>query len=503
MKKTLRWPLTLLAGGAVVLASWSFLHSVQPAMVRAQQNEGPPPAVARADELSAAFRYVAKKALPAVVSIEATAAVQSPRTMQLQDPFGDDVFRDHPFFRDFFERMPQQQAPGRRRNAVARGSGFIIDSSGVVMTNAHVVRGADEVRVRLSDGREFTATDIKADDLADVAIVRIDVKEKLPVIPLGDDSQMEIGDWVLAFGSPFGLHRTVTQGIVSAKSRALPEQQLRQEFIQTDAAINPGNSGGPLVNMHGEVIGINTAISTSSGGYDGVGFAVPISQARWVGDQLLSAGKVRRAYIGVVPEDIDARTANELKLSAPSGAQVVQITRDSPADKAGLQLQDVIVELNGQKITGSNNLKTVAEKLTIGQTYPVTVMRDGKPVQMKLTVEEFPEDLGTGHDVDSNGGTAISELGLVLQPLTPGLARQLGLSDSVGFVISEVVSGGPGERYGLEAGSVITRIGSTELNSISDLEGALKEASDAGQITIFVKTANRTQLLRVPFQSNR
>ena len=277
------------------------------------------------------------------------------------------------------------------------------------MTNAHVVRGADEIIVSLADGTDYKATDVKSDDFADVAVVRIKADKPLPTIPLGDDAKVEIGDWVLAIGSPFGLDSTVTQGIISAKSRGLKNLPSRQEFLQTDAAINPGNSGGPLVNMRGEVIGINTAIETRSGGYDGIGFAVPVSLARWVGEQLLTDGKVRRAYLGVTPEDLNTELVGALELGSRRGVVVAEVRRNSPADKAGLKVQDVIIRLNDREINSRQQLIATAERLKIGETYGLVVLRDGKEVKLDVTAAEFPQEVAQAD------GNTVEQLGVQVQ----------------------------------------------------------------------------------------
>jgi serine protease Do len=466
--------------------------------------DDPPVSLARADELSRAFRSVAQRTLPAIVSIESTGRVR-PMVSETDSPFGTDPF-DDPLLRQFFgDRLPQLR---RQRESVpqriGQGSGFIIDPAGTIMTNAHVVRGAEEVTVQLSDGREFQATDIRIDERADIAVLKIEASENLPYLPLGDDTQAEIGDWVLAFGSPFGLHRTVTQGIVSAKARGLASTGNRREFIQTDAAINPGNSGGPLVNLRGEVIGINTAISTASGGYDGVGFAVPISVAQWVGDQLLTNGKVKRAYIGVLPQDVDARLAKAMNLDTPRGVLVAEVTPGSPADDAGLKVQDIIVELNGQVIDTSRKLVSVAERLTIGKSYKLKVLREGRPQTLTFTAAAFPEEL-VARSSSSSAGNAIEvpELGLEVQLLTPTIADQLGLDSSAGVVITSVEPGSFGQRIGLEPGYVILRIGRQDIDSLATLEAALKDAREQGQILLLVKTNSGTQFMSVPFRVER
>lgn len=515
--KSIRWPLATIGVvvGLLGLNLYQNAALTSPANVNAEEIP-PSPEVARADEVSSAFRFVARKALPAVVSIESVGRSARRQVTQLPNSLGEDPFANSPFFREFFERLPQQQRqlPGQpvappERRTIGQGSGFIIDASGIVMTNAHVVRGAEEVKVQLSDGRVFLATDIKADDRADVAIIRIQVDEKLPFLVLGNDDEMEIGDWVLAFGSPFGLHRTVTQGIISAKGRGLNDIRMRQEFIQTDAAINPGNSGGPLVNLAGEVIGINTAISTSSGGYDGVGFAVPVSLAKWVGDQLAKDGKVRRAYIGVLPQDIDADIAAALNLPTPRGVLIAEVTSNSPADKAGLQIQDVILELDGQSITNSRKLVAVAEKLNIGSTYKMSILRDGRQQSIELTVAEFPTQIALASEEgtssqsagDASESITIQELGVDVRMLTADMAEQLGVSAGRGVVITNVQRDSLASRIGIQPGTLILRIGTTEVNSLDDVVAAINEAKSQKQVLLFLKTANGSQFISVPFNS--
>ncbi|HIE98205.1 MAG TPA: trypsin-like serine protease, partial [Fuerstia sp.] len=257
----------------------------------------------QANSLSSAFRAAADRVTSAVVTIRTKPAdverVSGPDTRQFDHGLPDEL-KDHPFFKRFFDGSAdgRQRFPGRPRRGGGQGSGVIIDSAGIILTNNHVVKGGGTVVVVLQDGREFEATEVQTDPLTDIAVVRIDAGESLAAATIGNSDQMDVGDWVIAIGAPFGLKETVTAGIISAKSRGIGITD-REEFLQTDAAINPGNSGGPLVNLNGEVVGINTAISTTSGGYQGIGFAVPINMAQWVGDQLVNTGSVRRAFLGV------------------------------------------------------------------------------------------------------------------------------------------------------------------------------------------------------------
>ncbi|MEY3458032.1 MAG: hypothetical protein RL215_1189 [Planctomycetota bacterium] len=492
--------------GAAVLSHWSKSAALIAADEAPDAN-----LLARADELSSAFRWVAKRTLPAVVSIRTSRKFESGPQMGLGDPFEGSPFGDgfgnsplDELFGDLRERMRQQQEEqqedlrrkgepgGQRRIATGEGSGFIIDADGVVMTNAHVVRNADEVVVVLSDGTEHRAKDVRTDEFADVAVLRIDAGRKLPTLPLGDDGQVEIGDWVLAVGSPFGLESTVTQGIISAKSRGLRNMPTRQEFLQTDAAINPGNSGGPLVNLRGEVIGINTAIETRSGGYDGVSFAVPVSLARWVSDQLLKDGRVRRAYVGVTPQDLTPELAEALELQTRRGVVVAEVRKGSPADEAGVQVEDVIIRLNGREVGSRQQLIAIAERLRIGQEVPLVVIRGGKELELTVTAAEFPQEVAANDE-------SVDELGVELRQLTPDLARELEIEGETGVVVTGVASGSIAARIGLRPGMVLQRIGRTEVRTMEDVKAGLQAARERGQLVLLVRTANGTQLLSVPF----
>lgn len=481
----------LMTGCAVLLGTvWLYQSGRVPSLF-ADEEPDATESLARVDELSSTFRRVARKTLPSVVSIRSVRKVETPQLSQLdqfRSPFGGSPLDD--LFGDLQERM-RQQGPGI---ATGEGSGFIISSEGLIMTNSHVVRGADEVMVTLENGKVYQATDIKTDDFADVAVLTIKADRPLPALNLGDDEQLEIGDWVLAFGSPFGLHQTVTQGIISAKSRGLKGLASRQEFLQTDAAINPGNSGGPLVNLKGDVIGINTAIETRSGGYDGVGFAVPVSLAKWVSDQLVRDGKVRRAYLGIKPEDVDSDIARVLDLPSSRGIIVTEVTKDSPAEKAGVKVQDVILKLDGRSVNNRQQLISVAERLEIGKSYPLVVLRDGKEVKLEVVAAEFPEFI-------AEAGRQIDRLGAEVRVLTAELARELDLDADGGVVVTSVKRGGLAERIGLRPGHVIARVGKADIRTLEDLEEGLKLASERRQLVLLVKTSNGTQLLSVPFGS--
>ncbi|MDG2131355.1 MAG: Do family serine endopeptidase [Fuerstiella sp.] len=501
--KLQKWPSVLLVGAATFLAvgithqlNGTNYAAAQTQLQRAETQNSP--AFSKAYELSDAFRQVSKHTLPAVVSIKTRGKVV--RQTARRSPFGNDPlmrqFFDDPRFRDFLD----QQENGREREyrmPGGQGSGFIIDSSGVILTNNHVVDDAEEIIIELADGREFTVVDVKTDPRSDVAVLKIETKEELPILVLGDDEQMEIGDWVLAFGSPFGLNRSVTQGIISAKGRGMTSSSLPQEFLQTDAAINPGNSGGPLVNLRGEVVGINTAISTRSGGYDGVSLAIPASHAKWVANQLRNTGEVRRAYVGITMQELNADLAKAFDLKIPRGVVVTGVVKDSPAAQAGFREGDVILEVDGRRIANDRNMLGVVERLTIGQKYEIKILRDGRERNLKITVAERPNDLSGLENNESDGGPAsedeqsaeINDVGISIQNLTEDLVNQLGMSSSSGVVITSVESNSAADDAGLEAGMVIARVGNRTVNTIAEMENAMKTARQAGRALFLVKVS--------------
>lgn len=460
----------MLAGGALVAGGMSINVRHQEALAV--------PHVAKADELSAAFRAVAAEALPSMVSIETRTKA---RRVQFQggSPFEDEsnplhqFFGNDPRFRDML-RQRQQSVPEQQ----GMGSGFIIDASGVIMTNSHVVRDADEVLVRLADGREFIANDVKTDPRTDVAIIRISGADNLKAIRVGDSHDTEIGDWVMAVGNPFGLEQSVTAGIISGKGRGRHITE-REEFLQTDAAINPGNSGGPLLNLKGEVIGINTAIASRSGGYDGIGFAIPMHLAQWVGDQLAKDGHVKRGYLGVGIRPVTAEVARLAKANVREGAFVTQVAPNGPAEKAGLEPGDVVLSLDGRKVNDTQGLQGIVERLEVGKSYPVVVSRDGSQQSLSVTVEEMPANLTLVSQNSSEEEQApstendVDQLGLTVTPITSQLSRQLGLNASEGLVVTNVEEGSVAGKAGVSTGDVITRVGNTPVKTVDELKAAV------------------------------
>ncbi|MBI3862719.1 MAG: Do family serine endopeptidase [Planctomycetia bacterium] len=459
-----------------------------------------PRAVAEARELSTAFRDAARTALPAIVSIESkgksvpvSGRDANPEDLLENSPFGE-LFKRDPGMRDLFKRgMPQQRTPTH-----GMGSGFIIDASGIILTNNHVVADAEVVKVKLHDGREFIATEVKTDPRTDVAIVRIQPDGKLPTVRLGNSDAAEIGDWVLAIGSPFGLDATVTAGIVSAKGRGMHITE-REDFIQTDAAINPGNSGGPLINLNGEVIGMNTAISTRSGGYDGVGFAVPVNLARWVAEQLIERGSVTRAYLGVAIQPVDSELSKQLGVAVGAGALVTDVRPDSPAATAKLEAGDLILKFNGKEIHGPRDLQGVVERLKTGSKYPMQILRDGKHLTIDVTAQEMPKDFTLASSTTGSGnnksapevskGENFSELGIEIEAARPDVLKNLGYSGEVmGVVVTEVKPDSPAGIAGLREGMLIAKVGKHKVTSPADFKEALNSVSLEKGILVLVRT---------------
>jgi serine protease Do len=477
-----------------------------------------PPAEAlnQANALSDAFRNSADKVLPAVVSIRNEVRPklakadrgdrprggrpQLPRGFSDQLPKGLEL---DPLLKRFFEELPEGgtfEVPQGPR--LSSGSGVIIDPSGIILTNNHVVAGDGKVTVRLHDGREFVASngDIMTDPNTDIAVVRIKTGGSLPAAKLGNSDQLRIGDWVLAIGQPFQLENTVTAGIVGATGRAVGITKY-DEFIQTDAAINPGNSGGPLVNLNGEVVGINTAISSSSGGFQGVGFSIPVNVAKWVSTQLLKDGKVHRAYLGIGIQGIDQDLAGQLGVSTSRGALVTDVQPDSPAAKAGFQPQDVIVEFAGVKINSPRNLQAIASRSPIGSSQPVVVLRDGKRVELQVTLREAPANYGertvrpAQAEDEPQEGKEFDKFGLQVGPLTSDIAQQLGISATSGVVINAVEDGSLADKAELAPTLVITQVGRKPVKSVAEFQAEVNKASLEKGLLLLVRSTEGSRFV--------
>ena len=441
-------------------------------------------AVKHAKSLSRAFRAAAKSVLPTVVEVKTTTkAVHARATGQRENPFRGTPLED--LFGDDgrqFRGMPDVPMPGL-------GSGVIIDSAGVILTNNHVVEGADEVVVELADGRQFQAVDVRVDDKTDLAVVRIEPKEPLPAAKLGDSDRVEIGDWVLAVGNPFELDQTVSAGIISAKGRTLGAVG-RAKLLQTDAAINPGNSGGPLVNLDGEVIAINTAIYSRSGGNQGIGFAIPINLAKWITPQLIENGNVKRSYLGVAIEPVDNAAKRQFGTRPRQGVVISEVFQGSPAAAAGLRKSDVILRFDGSAVQTASDLQELVERTQEGTSHALHILRDGKPATVAVVVRSMPEDFGIANRLFQS-----RPLGLLASDLSEEMAQQLGYEKETGVVVVHVDRGRPAYAAGLREGMLIQRVGKTPVSTATQLKAALEEADVAEGVDLEVQTRSGTRTM--------
>ncbi len=429
-------------------------------------------AVSMARSFSDGFVAVAGLVGPSVVTITSETMVEP-----AANPLGND------FFRQFFGDVPgmqQQQRPQRQRGL---GSGVIVGSDGVILTNNHVIRGADELTVTLADGTSFDATVVGTDPQSDLAVLRVDADGDLPAVSFGDSDALNVGEWVLAVGSPYSanLEHTFTAGIVSGLGRNTGMRLNDYEyFIQTDAAINPGNSGGALVNLDGEVVGINTAIVSRAGGSNGIGFAIPANQAVEVMDALIADGRVSRGWLGVSIQNVTPEMADALDLASTEGILVNNVFEDSPAGDAGMKVQDIITAVNGKSVGTVAELRMEIARGKPGSVAKVAVQRDGRSRMIDVTLGEYPENGApiAGRTDDSSP----DDLGLRVEPITPDLERRFQLEDVEGVVVTGVTPGGPADDAGLQPGDVIVKVNRIRVASVDDYRGALDEGR-AGKAT--------------------
>jgi len=488
-----RWVLAGALFAATVLLGVLWLETDHQAVGQDRAAPAVDNGVAKAESLSRAFRSAAKQVLPTVVTVRASVkpkVIEGPRGRGdlRENPFEGTPFED--FFRDF-EDVPGFRFPERIPRREGLGSGVIIDPKGVILTNNHVVEEADEVWIKLADGRELKATDIRTDKETDLAVLRIEVDEPLPAARLGNSDALEIGDWVIAVGNPFELEQTVSAGIISGKGRSIAAGR-RANFLQTDAAINPGNSGGPLVNLSGEVIGINTAIASRTGVYNGIGFAIPSNLAKWVTAQLIDKGKVERAYLGVAITELDNRVAEQLGVDPRRGVLVSEVFPDSPAAKAGFKAGDVILSFAGQAVSNPRELQALVERSPAGSQQKAEVIRNGKRETLGVVVKPLPEDFAAaarpGRVTPGAPSHRNEDLGLEVGELTDELAKKLGYEGFQGVLITEVDPAGLAAGAGLDEGMLILRVGRTPVASIDDFQKAMKGASLKQGVLLLVRT---------------
>ncbi len=418
-------------------------------------------------------------------------------------PFrGENPFKGTPF-EDMIPDLDQFEFHGQMPQRDGVGSGVIISADGVVVTNNHVVAGADEVMVKLADGREFKGTDIKTDPASDLAVMRLKDAKDLPAAKLGNSDSLEIGDWVLAIGNPFELEATVSAGIISGKGRELSRVK-RSKFLQTDAAINPGNSGGPLVNLEGEVIGINTAIASNNGGYQGIGFAIPSNQTKWVTQQLVERGSVERGYLGVGITPLTSDLAEELGARRGEGAVVAQVMPDSPAAKAGVVEHDVITRFAGTPVKGPRELTELVERTAIGSKESITVIRDGKEKTLPITIKALPtQDLVQSAEIEEEREEQPSrddtyrdrDLGLEVANLNEAQQEQFG--DYQGVLVRNVEPESPAGRQGIRAGMLIRKVGRQPVTNVEEYSKAVKKELDGNGVLLSVRTTGGNRLVVV------
>ena len=451
-------------------------------------------ALSHATALSAAFRHAAEVATPSVVVVRSEA---KPKARPGRGPRarGDNPLQGTPFEGMFPDGLPEgfefQMPEGRSAPRSGTGSGVIVDASGIVITNNHVVEGADEVTVELADGREFKATEIKTDPESDLAVIRLAEAKGLPVAKIGDSDKLSTGDWVIAIGTPFELETTVSAGIISGKGRELGGVR-RAQFLQTDAAINPGNSGGPLVNLSGEVVGINTAIATSSGGYQGIGFAIPMNLATWVTGQLIAKGSVERAYIGVQMGPLDTRMAAKLGAAGRRGVLVNDVVPDSPAAAAGVQELDIITAFDEQPVQGLRSLQEIVERSSIGKPHTLTVLRDGRQMTLTVNVKPLPGDLakrGRNAPLRAEAGEETyysKDFGIEVRDKSS--VAQDAYADFEGVLVDRVDSDGVAASSGIGPGMLVRKVGKKPVASVAEFTAAIEAESPADGVVLQVRT---------------
>lgn len=446
--------------------------------------------LAQARPAPESFADLAEKLLPSVVNISTTQVIESRGFEMPQLPPGS-PFED--FFKEFFDRGQPNGGKPQARKATSLGSGFIIDDSGHVITNNHVIQDADEVEVILQDDTRLKAEVIGRDQKTDIAVLKVDLTgQKYHAISFGDSEKSRVGDWVVAIGNPFGLGGTVTAGIISARGRDISAGPY-DNFIQTDASINRGNSGGPLFNLAGQVIGINTAIFSPSGGSVGIGFAVPMSTAKPVINQLIKHGQVKRGWLGVHIQQVTPEVAESLGLKEPTGALVAQVVEDGPAASGKIQRGDVILKFNNRTVPDMRKLPRIVADTEVGVDVPVEVWRDNKKLDLKVKVGELKEqspqvaartEQGAGGDAKPK---VLEDLGLTVSAITDEAAQKFKLeADAKGVLVTDVLGAGPAAEKGVRPGDLIVEVGQEEVGNPDDVERKVKEAREAGRKSVLL-----------------
>lgn len=446
-------------------------------------------------QTSKAFASVAKSVSPSVVFIQVESTAPDSTITQFSSPFndgkpfGNDLFKR--FFGDDFKGIPREPLPGipqSERQTIGQGSGFVFASKNdlmsdktYILTNNHVVANANRILVKFQDGREYVANVKGRDPQSDIAVIEIKASG-LPALVLADSSKAEVGEWVIAIGNPFGLSHTLTVGVISAKGRTSLGINDYEDFIQTDAAINPGNSGGPLVDLDGEVVGINTAIFSRSGGYMGVGFAIPINLGKAIANQLIEKGEVIRGYLGVAIQPLTAELAESFGIKPGQGILIAEVTKNSPADKAGLLQGDVIVTYDGEPVIDVGSFRNRVSLTPPGSRKHLTILRGGEKNDLTITISKLSKD--------SHVAQSTENIGLAVQTLTPQLAEQFDGKPGEGVVVTKVQSGSIAAMAGIEIGSVILQVNRKAVKSAAEFKHAVKENSGKKRVLLLIRKDN-------------
>ncbi len=428
------------------------------------------------------FADLAEKVKPAVVNISTTSTVKMPGN-PFRHFFGPNQNGQNEPFDDFFKRF-FNEIPDQKMKQQSLGSGFIINKDGYIITNNHVIDNAEEIKVKLSDGREFKAKVIGRDSKTDLALIKISsVFENLPILALGDSDSMRVGDWVLAVGNPFGLEQTVTQGIISATGRVIGSGPY-DDFLQTDAPINPGNSGGPLVNLKGEVIGINSAIVP---GGQGLGFAIPSSLAKTITTQLKEKGKVVRGWIGVSIQTVTPELAKSFGMKEAKGALVGDVIKGGPAEKAGIKSGDIIIAFDGKNVKNSSDLPRIVAETAVGKSVTLTVIRENKEKQVTITVEEMTEE-----KIAQQSSAPIQSYGMKVGNVTPQLQQQFGISEKSGVVVVDIEQGSLASESGILPGDVIKEVNRKSVKNLVDFNEAVRGIHKGAPVLMLLKRGKQT-----------
>jgi serine protease Do len=425
------------------------------------------------------FSSLADMVSPAVVHIRVEKTINAGTRMFEQggqNPFGGD-----PRFKDFFDQFGRQRPPEFKQPG--QGSGFIIDKDGYIVTNNHVVEGADKIQVVLRDDREYAAETVGRDPVTDIAVIKVKAQASLPAVTLGNSGELKVGAWVAAIGSPFGLEHTVTAGIVSAKGRVIGSGPY-DDFIQTDASINPGNSGGPLINMRGEVVGINTMIIA---GGQGIGFAIPIDLAKGIIAQLKSDGEVTRGWLGVSIQDLKGNLAEYYGVEGKSGVLVADVTPGDPADQAGIRARDIIIDVNGKNVQTSRDVTTQVANLAVGETAKVTVMRAGQLKTFDVKIGKRPLTMAAAESTrPENDG----EFGFRVADLTPEMAQRFNIKDTKGVIVVGVAANSKAEEAGIQQGDLIVEVNRQSVDSVNNFNKLIDQSKKSDGINLLVKRIN-------------